>query len=177
MSQMAEKLRARALQARREDRLSDAQRFLDDALALCRQSNDEGNLANTLTALGQIERDLGNNETALAYYEEAVAVFRNLGDALKLAHTLRHVADIQRRQHLTVAAEANYREVLALYRGHKQTPPLDLANAIRGYAILKQDAGESAQAKSLWQEARDLYAAVGIKEGVEESSRRLALIA
>jgi len=177
MSEITERLRTDALHARREHRLTEARQFLIEALALCRQSNDQADLASTLIDLGRIERDLGNNETELAHYEAAVAILRNLDNVLKLAHTIRRVADIQRHQGRTGAADPNYREALAIYRDHKRAPPLDLANAIRGYAVLKQDTGEVTLARSLWQKARDLYAAVGVKEGVEESSRRLALIA
>ena len=174
MSQETEKLRAEALQARREHRLQEAKQLLEEALTHSRRSNDDADLAATLTALAQIERDLGNNEAALAQYEEATAIFRNLNNLPKLAHTLRHVADVQRHLHLTPAADANYREVLTLYRANRETAPLELANAVRGYAILNQETGNFAEAKSLWQEARDLYAAVGIKEGIDESLRRLA---
>ena len=66
---------------------------------------------------------------------------------------------------------AGYREALAIYRRNERTPPLDLANALRGFALLK---GRSAEANALWQEARDLYAAVGVEAGVAESSGRLA---
>jgi hypothetical protein len=44
-------------------------------------------------------------------------------------------------------------------------------------AILKSDAGDSPKAIALWTEARDLYQSVGVKEGVVESDRRLALLA
>ncbi len=177
MSEESEQLRIRALQARKENRLDDAKRDLIWAVGQCRQAREEIALARCLTALGQIERDLHNNDAAVSCYEEAAAIYRKGNDSLILAHTIRHVADIQRHQGLTAAADANYREALELYRTHKRTQPLDLANAVRGYAILKQEAGEVEQAKSLWEEARELYAAVGIREGVEESSRRLALIA
>jgi tetratricopeptide (TPR) repeat protein len=177
MSEQSEQLRIAALQARRENRLEDAKRDLIWAVAQCRAAHEDIALARSLTALGQIERDLLNNELALLCYEEAVAIYRKGNDALILAHTIRHVADIQRHQGLTAAADTNYREALELYRAHKQSRPLELANAIQGYAILKQEAGEVEQAKSLWEEARELYAAVGIREGVEESSRRLRLIA
>lgn len=177
MSAITEKLRADALQARREHRLNDQKQILSEALSISRQSNDTTDLAGTLTALGQAQRDLGNNRAALAHYEEAVAIRRKLGNVLQLAHTIRHVADIQRHMGYTSAADANYREALALYRDNKHVPPLDLANAIRGHATLLQDAGDVAHAKSLWLEARDLYAVAGIKEAVKESSRRLALIA
>jgi len=71
-------------------------------------------------------------------------------------------------------AEPCYYEALALYRSHKKPPPLDLANAIRPLAILKDDAGEVEDAKRLWEEARNLYAEADVREGVAESAARLA---
>ncbi len=56
----------------------------------------------------------------------------------------------------------------------RKPPSLDLANAIRPLAILKDDAGEVEDAKRLWEEARDLYAAADVREGVAESVARLA---
>ena len=46
---------------------------------------------------------------------------------------------------------------------------LDTANAVRPMAILKADLGEREEALALWRQARDLYASVGIAEGVEEA--------
>jgi hypothetical protein len=44
-------------------------------------------------------------------------------------------------------------------------------------AILKSDAGDADAASTLWEEARNLYAALNVEAGVTESSRRLALLA
>jgi tetratricopeptide (TPR) repeat protein len=165
-----------ATQARREDRQADAERILVEAVEMCRKGESQSDLAKALTSLGQIERDLQHNQAALAYYEEALAIYRAEGDALKVAHTVRHVGDIQRNEGRRELAEPCYREALKIYRSHEQTSPLDLANAIRGLAILIFDAGESEEAKLLWQEARDLYAGVDVAAGVAESNRRLALL-
>ena len=70
-------------------------------------------------------------------------------------------------------AEPCYLEALALYRQHEQTPPLDLANAIRAMAVLKERAGDVGEAAALWREAGDLYASVHVLEGINECSRRL----
>ena len=148
-----------------------------EAVALCREAGEELDLAKALTGLGQIERDLHNNDAAIRNYEEAVGIYRTHADVLRLAHSIRHLGDIYRNQKRADLAKPCYREALDLYRGEDRTPPLDLANAIRGFAILQHDAGETEEARMLWQEARELYAAVGIKEGVAESSRRLALLA
>jgi hypothetical protein len=53
------------------------------------------------------------------------------------------------------------------------TPALDLANALRSFAILKQRTGALDDARRLWTEARDLYAEAGVWEGVVESETRL----
>lgn len=175
-----EKLLKDALQARREGRHQDAKRDLAEAVDRCRKSGPRTELARTLTALGQLERDLHHTEAALQLYEEAVAIYRTEAHSerneLRIAHTIRHVGDIHRSAGRAALAELCYEEALNLYRANQQTTPLDLANAIRGLAILKADTGDSPQAASLWTEARDLYATAGVQEGVAESDRRLALL-
>lgn len=177
MAEAVDNLLNQAAQARRANRLSDARRDLVEAVAICRKAGDRLRLARSLTALGQIERDKGNGSVALDHYEEAVAIYCAEGEALKLAHTMRHVGDIHQDAGRLKLAEPCYDEALAIYRAHKETPPLDLANAIRGMALLKEAVGERAQAKALWEEARDLYAAEKVEAGVKESSRRIGLLA
>ncbi|HET9365708.1 MAG TPA: tetratricopeptide repeat protein [Candidatus Angelobacter sp.] len=178
-------LLSRARRARFENP-SDARRDLVEAVALARTAKDPMQLAQALTALGQIERDLHHSDEALHHYEEAAAIYRladhRLADhrtadvPLKLAHTIRHVGDIHRHEGRTEPAESCYQEALAIYRAHPEMPPLDLANALRGFALLKETAADPQTAKSLWEEAGKLYASVNVEAGVAESKRRLALL-
>jgi tetratricopeptide (TPR) repeat protein len=177
MSEAFEGLLRRGLAARREHRLQDARRLLRDAVATGREEACGTDLARALTAVGQTERDLQRGDIALAYYEEAAAIYRAKSDSLKVAHTVRHIADIQFELGRADLAEPHYHEALAIYRSHEEISQLELANAVRGLALLKGGLGETQVAKELWAEARDLYAAVNVKEGVAESSRRLALLA
>jgi tetratricopeptide (TPR) repeat protein len=177
MSDSLEALLAQASQARREHRFADAKSDLLKALEICRSSANNIDLARTLKALGQIERDMDHAEAALSLYQEAAAIYRAQGDELGLAHTVRHVADIQQELGRTDLAEPLYREALAIYRAHPEARGLDLANAIRGLAILTFDGGNDNESKTLWQEARELYASASVQAGVTESSRRLALLA
>jgi tetratricopeptide (TPR) repeat protein len=125
-------------------------------------------------ALGQIERDLGRSEAARPLYEEAVSLCRGQSDALRLAHTVRHLGDLHQDAGRLGLAEPCYEEALALYRGSGHTPPpLDLANAIRPLAILRERAGNVVEAAGLWREARDLYLAVNVRAGVAECSNHL----
>jgi tetratricopeptide (TPR) repeat protein len=174
-SNAAEKLVKQGYQARREDRLVEAKTHFAEAVDLCRKADTQAMLARSLTGLGQIESDLHDSCAALTHYEEAAAIYRTLNDPLVLAHTVRHVADILRRQGRLAQAAPCYIEALAIYRSDGQTPPLDLANAIRGYALLRGDAGESEEARKLWQEAGHLYATIGVEAGAAEAQRRLSL--
>jgi len=126
-----------------------------------------------LKARGQIERNLGHRDEALRLYEEALALCRAGDDPLALAHTVRHVGDIHREGGRADLALTCYDEALAIYRANERTRPLDLANAIRPLAILKEQAGDPEGAKRLWEEARDLYASANVSQGVAESTKRL----
>ncbi|MDQ6893325.1 MAG: tetratricopeptide repeat protein [Acidobacteriota bacterium] len=166
-----------AASARREDRLADAHRLYGEAVEAARGGRGEGDgavLIQALTGLAQIERDFGRCEAALPLYEEALAISRLEGDALTIAHTVRHVGDLHREAGRPEPAERCYLEALEIYRGSTTVPALDLANAIRPLAILRDDAGDRVEARRLWNEARALYAASGVREAVEECSRRLA---
>ncbi len=176
MSEQSDRLIKQALQARRDNRPDDAKRHLVEAGALCREGGERAELARALADLGQIERDLHHNNAALRHYEEAVAIYRADGNPLKLAHTIRHVADIQRHEGNHPVAETCYGEALRIYRAHPETPPLDLANALRGWALLKEAAGEVQEARAQWQEAGKLYADVHVEAGVAESKRRMELL-
>jgi tetratricopeptide (TPR) repeat protein len=169
-----DQLLQQAAQARREHRLADARRDLLEAVEACRASGTQLELAQTLKALGQVERDLQHTEEALRLYHESVAIYRTLDDPLALAHTIRHVGDILLVGGKHALAEPYYQEALGIYRNNPQTSPLDMANAIRGMAILKQETRNVDESKALWQEARALYALVNVEAGVAESNRRIA---
>jgi tetratricopeptide (TPR) repeat protein len=150
----------RAHQARHENRPADARRDLVEAVAICRREQVQSDLAFALKRLGQIERDEGSLDAALARYEEAAAIHRDRGDALSLAHAMRHVGDIHQDAGRWDLAEPCYDEALALYRSARGTRRGDLANAVRSLAIQKERTGDLEQARRLWKEARDLYASL-----------------
>jgi tetratricopeptide (TPR) repeat protein len=167
-------LLAQGRQARRDNRLADARAHYAQAAEVCREAKNAALLAQALTGLGQIERDLNNHDSALKLYSEASALYRKLDSPLALAHTIRHVADILRNQKKLKEAEPCYSEALAIYRSHIETPPLDLANAIRGYALLKDSMGDADEAMHLWSEAKNLYEEAGVQAGVAESESHIA---
>jgi tetratricopeptide (TPR) repeat protein len=125
------------------------------------------------TETGRAERNAGDIDAAIKHYRHAAGLYREIGDDLNLAHTIRHVGDMLREQRSLKESRACYEEAATLYRKHPEANRLDVANALRGYALLLDAATESEKAKALWQEAREYYAAAGVEVGVKEAERRL----
>lgn len=174
MSNALEELIASGYKARKERLPEQAKAVFSEAVRLSRKAADPLLLASSLTGLGQIERDLDNNNAALQHYREAVSILKGEPNRLRFAHTIRHLADILREDGAPEEAAACYEEALEVYREHAETTPLELANALRGFALLKGGIGENEQANSLWREARSLYESVNVQAGVEESERQIA---
>ena len=107
----------------------------------------------------------------------AVVSLRKVDDPLRLAHAVRYLGDAYYYARRASLAEPCYVEALSIYRRHEQRRPLDLANAIRGFAVLKDEVGAAEEAQRLWQEAHDLYVILNVPAGIAESAARLALLA
>jgi tetratricopeptide (TPR) repeat protein len=162
--------------AKGERRPEDARRLFREALAECRGSEDGPLVPSLCEELAYVERNLRDLESAEKHYRQASQLYRGLGNLLKVAHTIRHAADILRQENRRDESAVLYAEALEIYRNHPETPPLDFANAIRGFALLKEDQEDREQAARLWQEAGKLYELTGIEAGVEESRRRIGLL-
>lgn len=187
MSEPIQSLLAEGAQARREGRSADARAAYAEAAALSRQAGDTALLVQSLKGFGQILRDEGETYDSLECYEEAAALSCKLDNPLAFAHTIRHVADIQRNLEKFEGGAANYAEALRIYRAHPERNTLDLANTLRGYALLQSSMGRKAEAIALWQEAGELYDQVwrepgtpysqsDLAPGIEESERQIAML-
>jgi tetratricopeptide (TPR) repeat protein len=162
--------------ARREGRANYARNLLRKALKESRGTQDPFLRAELHIRLAQVERDSHNLETAERHYRTAVEMLRHFENPQKLAHTVRHLADILREEGKLSEAAPLYSEALDLYREADGTTPLDLANAIRGFALLKAELEERKEAICLWQAAKDPYEQVGVEAGVEESAMRISAL-
>lgn len=125
---------------------------------------------------GGVVSSIGSHANVLKY-KFAVARARKVDDPLKLAHRVRHLGDAYYYAGRAELAEPCYVEALSIYRGHEHTQQLDLANAIRSFAVIKDEVGASEEANLLWQEAHDLYVSLNVTAGIAESAARLALLA
>jgi tetratricopeptide (TPR) repeat protein len=115
-------------------------------------------------------RNAGDTEGALGAYQRAADAYAREGDTLGEAHAVRHVGDILRGLQRYREADRRYERALALYEAREDRLDLDLANALRGYALSLEAQGKEATA--FWQRAHTLYQAAGVEAGVAENRSR-----
>lgn len=186
MDDKTERALERGMVARRDRRFDDARSAFAEASNHARNSGNHADLVAALAKQAQIERDTGSFDQALAYQLEALAIQRGLSDAEHLPHCIRHVGDILQAASRHDEADSYYSEMLKLYRAAPETPPLEMANAVRSAALHAAHMGRKDEARQLWQEARARYAELdavflsltGSAENpaVKEADRRLAAL-
>ena len=112
-------------------------------------------------------------DRAIDLYEDAARQAQAQGDAQACVHALRHRGEILSDRGRLDEAEPCLAAALDLAREGAVTTPLDLANTVRPLALLRVKQ-KHADALPLLVEARDLYAEVGIEDGVREMGRLAA---
>jgi len=106
------------------------------------EEGDRPSLAEALCGLGQAEHGIGNLEAARHHYASAAVLYRQIGPPTKLAYALRHEADILREACLPAEAEPLYVEAEGIYRQQGEEADLDLANTLRGLALVYESSGK-----------------------------------
>jgi len=125
-----------------------------------------------LSAGVQARRE-GRLDAAAQHYAAALVASRAHGEKLRTAHIARHLGDIHRENGLSSEAEPLLKEAIEIYRSNLDTKVLDLANALRPLALLHDSLGDHQSAQELWREARTLYSAIGVADGVSECDNHL----
>ncbi len=121
-------------------------------------------------------RRQGRLSDATALYEEAAQSFQAEQQPARWAHALRHAAEMAVRSGDAATGLREARAVIEHYRSSHPTE-LEMANALRVLALAEAAAGERDHACTHWSEARELYATVGVPDGVAEADRRVAALA
>ena len=98
-------------------RYEEAQRYLEEGLAIARELGDKGRVVTTLGLLGDVLQGRGDLVSAREHLEKAHALALELGDKTKLAWTLNSRAELYRQDGNLDAAEPLYEDALALQRG------------------------------------------------------------
>jgi tetratricopeptide (TPR) repeat protein len=165
---------ARGYRARSENRLAESRAAFLEAVRKAAVEADRPSLAEALCGLAQAESGIGNPGAAGHHYANAAVLYRELGLPERLAYAIRHEADILRETGKLVEAEPLYLEAEEIYRQLGEQATLDLANTLRGLALVNGSAGKMGASKALWQEASDLYEKCKVKAGIGECDEKLS---
>jgi tetratricopeptide (TPR) repeat protein len=95
-------------------RYGEAQRYLEESLAIAREMGDQRRIAVVLQPLGMAYLGQGNAAAARRHTEEALACARSLGEQREIAAALIALAQYHRAQGSLDEAEPLYEEALAL---------------------------------------------------------------
>jgi tetratricopeptide (TPR) repeat protein len=174
MTKTFKELFAQGYQARRENRITDSRAVFIEAVRKAAIEADRSSLAEALCGLAQAERDIGNPQAASHHYANAAVLYRQVGPPVRLAYAIRHQADVLREMGQPTEAEPLYLEAEGIYRQLGEKATLDLANTLRGLALVNESAAKIDAAKALWWEARELYAKCNVEAGVAECDERLS---
>jgi tetratricopeptide (TPR) repeat protein len=126
-----------------------------------------------IIADGRQARTRGDLAAARSCYAAAAKIYRDQNDLLAYAHTIRHVADMYLEESKLRDAKPLYEESIELYRSSLSTKILDLANALRPYALLNEAQGNLDSASKFWEEARQLYSSLRLEAGLSECDEHL----
>jgi hypothetical protein len=105
-------------------------------------------LAEALCGLAQAERDIGNPKAASHHYANAAVLYRQLGPPARLAYAIRHEADVLREMCHPAEAEPLHLEAAGIYRQLGEKATLDLANTLRGLALVNESAAKNGRLQS-----------------------------
>ncbi|MGP8250894.1 MAG: tetratricopeptide repeat protein [Terracidiphilus sp.] len=169
---MPQILFAQGRKARQERRLEDARSLFREALKECCSDDDPRLVAELHAELAYVERALHDEQAAEAHYRRATEMFRTLRDPYRTAHNMRHLADVLREAGRPLEAAPFYSESIEFFRKSGEYP-LQLANALRGLALMQGDLKDFAGSLQSWAEAKALYQMVSVDAGVVESRKRI----
>jgi tetratricopeptide (TPR) repeat protein len=123
---------------------------IEAAVALCRELEDDQELAFSLCNLCMMASSLGDHAAALASAAESVALWRKLGDRLGLHHSLYFLGNVLLKSGDLAAARASYREshAIALQLGDRY----NVARPVAGLAQVALLQGDTAAARAFYEE-------------------------
>jgi tetratricopeptide (TPR) repeat protein len=173
MTEKFKELLADGYRARQENRLSASRAIFLDVVRKAAEEADRSSLAEALGGLAEAEDGIGNCEAARHHYANAVVLYRQIGPPKMLACTLRHEADLWMQTNRPAEAEPLYLEAEKVYRQNGEESALDLAHTLRSLALIREAKGEAKAARSLWQQAREIYARLEVVEALAECDRKL----
>jgi tetratricopeptide (TPR) repeat protein len=116
----------------------EAQRCLNEGLALSRSLEDRYNIAVSLSGLGRLHQTLAQYDEAQRYFQDSITLWREIGTQAELAGTLNSLGETFRQIGDHATARRCFHEALAL-AVEIQVMPVAL-EAVLGFAALQLEA-------------------------------------
>jgi len=157
---------------RRVGNYDEARQLVKKAQELSKE-DDYNSLGRIFHIYAQLESDHDNYRKALEFYQQSLGFYKKANNSDKIAHSSRHIADLQRTLGNDADSETNYTEAIGIYRANSQTKTGDLANALRGYALVLEKRSKISEAKTAWEATKKLYQACNLQAGIDEANRKL----
>jgi len=158
---------------RREGNFKAARDLVENAHKLCKDTDFEY-IARIFHIYAQFESDLENYPSALELNQKSLSFYEQIDNPDKKSHSMRHIADIHRRLGNYGESEKSYQQALTIFREYSRARQSDLANMLRGLALVSENLGKTAQAIEAWQEAQSIYQQLGLQNGVDEAAKKIA---
>jgi tetratricopeptide (TPR) repeat protein len=133
--------------------------YLNRALSLAIQLENQQGKATILQAIGIAYKDLNKPDEALRYYNESLAIKRQIGDQRGMAASLNEIAQIQDFLGKKDDALASYREAIQVRR--KIGDKAGVGNTLIDLGTFHQDGGRYDQALSLFKESLQIQLDLG----------------
>ena len=137
-----EELLSKAWSLRRVGKYDQARKILSKAQSIC-PADDYHSLGRIFHILMQFESDHQRYQEALPFCEQSLAYYQKANDLDRIAHATRHQADLERKLEKFALAESHYQACIKMYRKRDPIHAGDLANALRGYALLLESLGKN----------------------------------
>ncbi|MEO8506039.1 MAG: adenylate/guanylate cyclase domain-containing protein [Betaproteobacteria bacterium] len=138
---------------------ANAQRCLEESLAVAREIGDRGRIAAVLQPLGLVHTAQHNLGTAREYLDEAVALAREIGIPREIAAALSVLAQLDRVEGALDAAETRCHEMLELVRVLDDRA--SIAIGLLNLAMVAIDRGRPDRARAWLSEAASLSLELG----------------
>jgi len=133
--------------------------YLNRALSLTIQLENQQGKATILQAIGIAYKDLNKPDEALRYYNESLAIKRQIGDQRGVAASLNEIAQIQGLLGKKAAALASYQESLQVRR--KIGDKAGVGNTLIDLGTFYQDRSQYDRALSLFKESLQIQIEIG----------------
>jgi tetratricopeptide (TPR) repeat protein len=160
---MAVSLNALGVNARDSDNLPAAANFLEQSLALWRETR-RSSRRSPRHQQSRERRQLTGGLRARALYEECLSIFRELDDRAGIAWALNHQGDVARDQGDSAAAQSFYQSSLAIFR--ELDDRWGVAGSLADLGNLAREQRDYRAADSLCRKSLNMFHALEHKRGI-----------